>query len=86
MNDIISTGRNETRNLQNLIYTFLSEKLSKVKNYTQLIMLIEDKFEHDRYYAVNITKLKNIVDRKSDKKFDTEIIKTLKLYLNELSI
>jgi len=82
-------GRNERTNLQivDTICSILDEKVpaeKKInkKSYKELITFVEDRAGHDRRYAIDATKLENVLGWMATEDFESGIIKTVEWYLN----
>jgi len=80
-------GRNEKTNLQiaDIICTILDTKIPRKngKSYKELIAFVEDRPGHDKRYAIDATKIENILGWKADENFDTGIVKTIDWYLGK---
>ncbi len=80
-------GRNEKTNLQiaDIICTILDTKIPRKngKSYKELMAFVEDRPGHDKRYAIDATKIENILGWKADENFDTGIVKTIDWYLGK---
>lgn len=79
-------GRNERNNITivKTICAILDEKKprSDGKKYEELITFVADRAGHDFRYAIDATKLENVLGWRADETFDTGIVKTVEWYLN----
>ena len=78
-------GRNEKNNLYivNVICEILDEKVPKEISYKKLITFVEDRAGHDRRYAIDASKIENMLGWNADENFASGIIKTVEWYLKE---
>ena len=81
-------GKNERRNLRivNTICTFLDKKVPRTKSYKELITFVEDRAGHDRRYAIDASKLENVLGWRADENFDSGIVKTIEWYLEKYKV
>ncbi len=81
-------GRNERTNLQivNAICTILDEKVPKDGSYKELITFVEDRAGHDRRYAIDATKIEEVLGWKAEENFESGIIKTIQWYLEKYNV
>ena len=80
-------GKNEKTNIEivNLVCTILNKKIPINKSYKDLITFIDDRFGHDRRYAIDATKIETELNWKADENFESGIIKTIDWYINKFS-
>ena len=78
-------GRNERTNLQivDAICSILDQKRPTNNSYKKLITFVEDRAGHDRRYAIDATKIENILGWQAEENFETGILKTIDWYLNK---
>ena len=78
-------GKNERTNLQivNTICSILDNKVptKNGKSYKELISFVEDRAGHDRRYAIDATKIEDMLFWKADESFDSGIKKTIEWYI-----
>ena len=80
-------GSNEVRNLD--VVTLICEILDEIapplqgfQSYKELITFVADRPGHDRRYAVDSGKIKNLLGWQPQENFESGIYKTIKWYLN----
>ena len=78
-------GENEIRNID--IVNILCEKMAEIKGkeqdyFKKLITFVKDRPGHDWRYAINMDKIKNVLDFKVSVNFEEGITKTIRWYLN----
>ncbi len=80
-------GHNELTNLQitHTICAILDDIKPRTdgKKYADLITFVQDRAGHDLRYAIDPTKIENILGYKPDETFKTGIVKTVKWYLDK---
>ena len=80
-------GHNELTNLQitHTICAILDDIKPRTdgKKYADLITFVKDRAGHDLRYAIDPTKIENILGYKPDETFKTGIVKTVKWYLDK---
>ncbi len=64
------------------ICSIFDKFLPKSKKYSSLINFVEDRKGHDFRYSVNYNKIKSIINKKNDKKFDENLFDTVKWYID----
>lgn len=81
-------GRNEKTNLEivDIVTALLDKKIPPEKrigkqSYRELISFVEDRYGHDLRYAIDASKIENILGWKTDENFLTGIEKTVDWYL-----
>jgi len=57
------------------------KKASKIKIYEGLITFVEDRVEHDRRFTIHSTKSETEFVWKTNKDFNSEVVKTVEWYL-----
>ena len=78
-------GGNEWKNIGivNKICELLAEELGKNPlEFKRLITFVKDRPGHDLRYAIDSTKIKNVLDWQPEETFETGLRKTIKWYLN----
>lgn len=77
--------RNERTNLEivDAICTILDEKKPSEKSYKKLITFVEDRAGHYRRYAIDATKIENVLGWRAEENFETGILKTIDWYLKK---
>ena len=80
-------GHNELTNLDitHTICAILDDIKPRTdgKKYAELITFVKDRAGHDLRYAIDPTKIENILGYKPDETFKTGIVKTVKWYLDK---
>ena len=84
-------GHNEMKNID--VVKFICKILDKlkpskfkgIKNYEQLITFVDDRAGHDERYAIDASKIKNILGWVPKESFETGIQKTVEWYLKNQS-
>jgi dTDP-glucose 4,6-dehydratase len=79
-------GRNERNNLEivNYICSLLDQQrpLSNQKSYKDYITFVADRPGHDLRYAIDASKIEDLLGWRADENFNTGIEKTIQWYLN----
>ena len=76
-------GKNEMTNLQivTIVCDILDQKVPKKESYKNLIKFVDDRFGHDRRYAIDASKIENELGWQAEEVFNTGIIKTIDWYI-----
>ena len=83
-------GDNEVENIEviikicDILDTLIPEKLNGLNSFSELITHVEDRPGHDKRYAIDSTKIKNILGWKPLETFNSGLQKTVEWYLNNL--
>lgn len=83
-------GNNEVENIEviikicDILDTLIPEKLNGLNSFSELITHVEDRPGHDKRYAIDSTKIKNILGWKPLENFNSGLQKTVEWYLNNL--
>jgi len=83
-------GDNEVENIEviikicDILDTLIPEKLNGLNSFSELITHVEDRPGHDKRYAIDSTKIKNILGWKPLENFNSGLQKTVEWYLNNL--
>ena len=83
-------GNNVVENIEviikicDILDTLIPEKLNGLNSFSELITHVEDRPGHDKRYAIDSTKIKNILGWKPLETFNSGLQKTVEWYLNNL--
>ena len=83
-------GNNVVENIEviikicDILDTLIPEKLNGLNSFSELITHVEDRPGHDKRYAIDSTKIKNILGWKPLENFNSGLQKTVEWYLNNL--
>ena len=64
-----------------IVCDILDQKVPKKESYKNLIKFVDDRFGHDRRYAIDASKIENELGWQAEEVFNTGIIKTIDWYI-----
>jgi len=78
-------GQNEKTNLEivNKVCEILDDIIPRKKSYKELITFVEDRAGHDKRYAIDASKIQNLLGWKANESFESGITKTIQWYLDK---